>query len=106
MGLGDLPERPDRGIVVAVKLLRNAAFVTFEACEGGRPDDGHPHSYAETTVRFEGDSSNALSAAELYIAAGLPIRRAGVCWQVARKGDGLLGRERPFCEVALRTRLD
>lgn len=98
----------DRGIVRAVKLLRDAGFETFEACEGGRRENGHPHAYAEPTVRFEGTSSDAIRAAELCIAAGLPIGRAGVCWQVDRNCDPpeLLDRERPFCEVAFRTRLD
>lgn len=92
----------DLGIVHAVKLLRDAGCDTFEACEGGHRDDGRPHAYAEPTVRFEGSAGDALRAADLCIAPGLPIRRAGVCWQIARNGDGLLDRDRPLCELAFR----
>lgn len=96
----------DRGIVRAVKILRDAGFGTFEACEGGHHEDGSPHAYAEPTVRFEGGPDDGLRAADLCIAAGLPIRRVGRCWQIARNGDGLLDRDNPFWEVAFRHRLD
>jgi hypothetical protein len=39
----------DLGIVRAVKILRDAGFETFEACEGGGE-----HAYPEPTVRFDG----------------------------------------------------
>jgi hypothetical protein len=98
----------DRGIVRALKLLIDAGFQTFEACEGGVRENGHPHAYAEPTVRFEGDASDALRAVDVCLAAGLLPRRAGVCWQVDRNADPpeLLDRERPFCEIAFRTQLD
>ncbi len=59
----------DLGIVRAVKILRDAGFETFEACEGGGE-----HAYAEPTVRFEGSDEDGWVALDLLASHDLPIR--------------------------------
>jgi hypothetical protein len=60
----------DLGIVRAVKILRDAGFETFEACEGGGE-----HAYPEPTVRFEGCEKDGWAAMDLLASHDLPIRR-------------------------------
>lgn len=65
----------DIGIVRAVKLLRDAGFETFEACEGGGD-----HAYSEPTVRFEGSEECGRRALAVLAAHGLPIMRLSRTW--------------------------
>ncbi len=87
----------DLGIVRAVKLLRDAGFETFEACEGGGD-----HAYAEPTVRFEGDDAEGWRALDLLAAHRLPLRRLSRSWSVSELNNRRAAGQEvppPFWEV-------
>jgi len=64
---------------IVVTLIANGVEA-FESCEGGRG-----HSYAEPTVRFEGDSSEGLRALAVALANGLPVKELKRSWGVLEK---------------------
>jgi hypothetical protein len=70
----------DQGIRNAVIALIANGVEAFESCEGGRG-----HSYAEPTVRFEGDSSEGLRALSVALAHGLPVKELKRTWGVLEK---------------------
>jgi hypothetical protein len=71
-------ERPlDRGIEVAVTVLRQHGVETFESCEGG---SGHP--FPEPTVRFHGDSAEGFRALSVAIKNGLRVDQLRRYYQV------------------------
>lgn len=95
----------DLGIVRAVKILRDAGFDTFEACEGG-----DAHAYAQPTVRFEGPPGPEVAQHALTVLAGLPVRSIGLTWayeELVHAGNvpqGVL-HIAPFWEVTFRAKL-
>lgn len=94
----------DVGIVRAVKVLRDAGFDTFEACEGGVD-----HAYAEPTVRFEGDDAEGWLALDTLTAHGLAPRRLSRSWSVSELNDRRAagqGVPPPFWEVTFYEKLD
>jgi hypothetical protein len=71
-------ERPlDRGIEVAVTVLRQHGVETFESCEGG---SGHP--FPEPTVRFHGDSAEGFRALSVARKNGLRVDQLRRYYQV------------------------
>jgi len=93
----------DPGIRRAVEILRSEGFATFESCEGGKG-----HSYAEPTVRFEGDDREGWAALAVLTVAGLPVDRVPLTWDVRdveyRWGFGQRT-PTPFWEVTLLRKL-
>jgi hypothetical protein len=72
------PEMPlDRGIVPAVRILRDAGIETYESCEGG---EGHVRR--EPTVWFHGQPTEGLRAVSVALSHGLRIRELRRCWSV------------------------
>lgn len=97
----------DLGIVRAVKLLRDAGFHTFEACEGGGD-----HAYAEPTVRFEGSKECGRRALKLLADHDLPIQRLSRTWsyyelihRFPENPAGGVDRLSPFWEVTFASKL-
>lgn len=97
----------DLGIVRAVKVLRDAGFDTFEACEGGGD-----HAYAEPTVRFEGSEECGRRALGVLVAHGLPVVRLSRTWDYyelthRHPEDPVAGVDRvaPFWEVTFECKL-
>jgi hypothetical protein len=70
----------DEGIREIVVTLIANGVEAFESCEGGRG-----HSYAEPTVRFEGDSSEGLRALSIALAHGMPVKELKRAWGVLEK---------------------
>jgi hypothetical protein len=58
----------DSGTVLAVKILRDAGFSTFESCVG------KAYAFAEPTVKFGGDPSTGWGAVSVLMAYGQPVR--------------------------------
>jgi len=70
------PSMPvDRGIVRAVRVLRDAGFVTIESCEGGEG-----HSYPEPTIKFQATRAGGWHALGTLMDYGFPIHRIGRMW--------------------------
>jgi len=65
----------DPGIVLAVKILKDAGISTIESCEGG---DGH--AYREPTVKFAGERATGWAAVARLMTFGLPVRCVGQMW--------------------------
>jgi hypothetical protein len=67
----------DLGIVLHVKVLRDAGIETFESCEGGEG-----HAYAYPTVRFHGDVGAGWRALAVCMTHALPVRELARVWQI------------------------
>jgi hypothetical protein len=62
-----------------------AVDVAVGVLDGEHVDGGRGHSYAEPTVRFEGDSSEGLRALSVALANGLPVKELKRSWGVLEK---------------------
>ena len=70
----------DEGIREIVETLIAHGVETYESCEGGPG-----HSYAEPTVRFEGDLSEGPRAVSVALGYGLSVSRLRRVWAIRDK---------------------
>lgn len=67
----------DKGIYLAVKLLRETGIETFESCQGGSG-----HIFSEPTVRFHGDQSEGWKALAVAHQHGLGVSELRRAWNI------------------------
>lgn len=68
----------DKGIRLAVELLRSAGIETYASCEGGKG-----HTYNEPTIRFHGDRSEGFKALAIVLQHGLPVAALRRAWSIS-----------------------
>lgn len=86
----------DKGIVKAVRILRDNGVDTFESCEGkgdGRYF-GEEHCFPEPTIRFHGDAYECIRVLDMCKKSNLAVLGTRLCFE---RVDDIL--DKPFGEV-------
>lgn len=84
----------DKGILPAVKIMREHGFETFESCEGG-----DEHAYAESTIFFYGNEFDCLRAYEICVLYNLNVDYVGRIFQKEGLEIGTVW-NKPFNKIA------